>query len=124
VAEKKFFSTGYTGDPPEQHTGVFPSQLQQFLQDRLHRCYGTGLTGAATSAVRKANGYFRAVSDRLHRCPLTSLPGALRRKAPMASNGSIDLVGYIYAIPRPFEVCWSSGATHPHPRTSPSHPRA
>jgi len=84
VVEKKFFSTGYTSDPPEQHTGVFSSQLQQFLQDRLHRCYGTGLTGTTTSAVRKANGYLRAVSDRLHRCPLTGLTGALRRKAPTA----------------------------------------
>jgi len=84
VVEKKFFSTGYTSDPPEQHTGVFSSQLQQFLQDRLHRCYGTGLTGTTTSAVRKANGYLRAVSYWLHQGPLTGLTGALRRKAPTA----------------------------------------
>ena len=39
------------------------------------------------------------MSDRIHRCPLTGLTGALRRKAPTATNGSMDLVGYIYAIP-------------------------
>ena len=40
----------------------------------------------------------------MHRCPTTGLSGALRRKAPMAPNGSIHLVPYIYAIPRSFEA--------------------
>jgi len=45
-------------------------------------------------------------------------------KWPTALNGSIHLVAYIYGFPRSLEVCWSSRTSHPHPRTSPSHPRA
>ena len=36
------------------------------------------------------------MSDRLHRCTLTGLSGALRRKGPMALNGSMVLEAYIY----------------------------
>ena len=60
---------------------------------------GTGLTGDSHVSCQKANGYYEAVSDRLHRCPITSLSGALRRKGPMALNGSMVLEAYIYAIP-------------------------
>jgi hypothetical protein len=84
----------------------------------------TGLTGDSYVSCQRPTASAEAVSDRLHRCPLTGLTGALAEKWPTAINGSMDLVGYIYAIPRPFETCWSSGTSHPHSRTSPSHSRA
>ena len=62
----------------------------------------TGLTG---DPCQKAQRLVSAVSDRLHRCPLTGLTGTLRRKAPTATNNSIDLVGYIYmSSPGHFKV--------------------
>ena len=33
---------------------------------------------------------------------------------PMASNGSLDMVAYIYVFPRPFEACWSPKTSHTH----------
>ena len=33
---------------------------------------------------------------------------------PTASNGSLELVAYIYASPQPFEACWSPKTSHAH----------
>ena len=96
VAEEKIFSTGYTG----RHRSKAPVQCRDSCkgekQHRLNRRQGTGLTGDSHVSCQKANGYGRAVSDRLHWCPITSLSGALRRKSPMALNGSMVLEAYIY----------------------------
>ena len=41
---------------------------------------------------------------------------------PTASNGSLDMVAYIYVFPRPFEVCWSPKTSHTHTPKNTSKP--
>ena len=37
---------------------------------------------------------------------------------PTASNGSLDMVAYIYVFPQPFEACWSPKTSHTPKNTS------
>ena len=41
---------------------------------------------------------------------------------PTASNGSLELVAYIYVFPWPFEDCWSPKTSHTHTPKNTSKP--
>jgi len=105
-------------------TGVMPWQLQgrrvapvaPVTRHRSIWCHHV--------SYQTPNGYPMAQSDRMHRCYTFGYTGAYAKSWVTALNGYFDLEAYIYAIPRPFEVCWSSRKSQTHPRTSPSHPRA
>ena len=72
----------------ESYSGI--RELADFIRD----------VAKYQQAVRRPTDSAEAVSDRLHWCHPTGLTGALRRKGPTATNGSMDLVGYIY-MPSP-----------------------
>ena len=61
----------------------------------------TGLTGDSHVSCQRPTASAEAVSDQLHRCHPTGLTDALHRKGPAATNGSMDLVGYIYIFHPP-----------------------
>ena len=48
----------------------------------------------------------------------TGCSDAYAENWPMASNGSLELVAYIYVFPRPFEDCWSPKTSHTPKNTS------
>jgi len=43
----------------------------------------------------------------MNRRPTAGCSDAFAEKLLTASNGSLELVGYTYTIPRPFQGCWS-----------------
>ena len=124
------------------------SGLDEVLQHRMNRWYTERSTGAIPGQLQgreaapdepvtrhrsirwhhvscqRPNGYPMTQCDWMHRCYTFGYTGACAESWVTALNGYFDLEAYIYAIPRPFGICWSSRKSQTHPRTSPSHPRA
>ena len=83
-------------------------------------CIGsTGGPWRHYNCVRKPTAISVAVSDRKFRRPYTGSSDAYAKNWPTASNGSLDMVAYIYVFPRPFEALLESqDITHTPKNTS------
>ena len=96
---------------------------RRFLQHRMNRWPLTGLSGDCHVTCQRPNGNPVAQCDQMNRCPTIGLSDAFAESWVTASNGSMDLVGYIYAIPWAFQGCWSCYKSQTHPGNPPSQPK-